>query len=220
LEKEAKREGQRTCIHWWKEMSEQEIFFTGDEHFNHSGKPGKPGIIQHCNRPFKDIEEMNEELIIRWNEVVPTGGLVYVNGDFAWGKGKGYETLEILEILDRLNGVIYLIRGSHDKPLLKLYKQGHRKLHGNCPMVHKLTIDGKVVVLCHYCMRVWPQSHYNSLHLFAHSHARLEAIGKSLDVGVDGHNFYPWSWDEIKEYMEDRPHNFNYVGGTHSGRGL
>jgi len=60
-------------------------------------------------------------------------------------------------------------------------------------------------------MRIWKASHYNSWHLYAHSHNRLKAIGKSLDVGVDGHNFEPWSWEEIKEYMKDREDNFNFI---------
>lgn len=38
------------------------------------------------------------------------------------------------------------------------------------------------------------------------------ALGKSLDVGIDGHDFTPWAWDEIKAYMANRPHNENFVG--------
>lgn len=200
-------------------MKTQEIFFTADQHLNHGGKSGYDGIIKYCNRPFRNIKDMNEELIICWNEVVPPGGLVYVIGDFAWGEGKGYGCSGLPEILDRLNGAIFLIIGSHDKPMLKLFKRGHNKIHKCVPM-HTIHLDGEWVTLCHYCMRVWPRSHFNSWHLFGHSHARLKAEGKSLDVGVDGHNLYPWSWYEIKAYMKERPNNFNYVGDTHSGRGL
>lgn len=39
-------------------------FFTSDTHFNHAN------IIRFCNRPFNDVEQMNETLIANWNRVV------------------------------------------------------------------------------------------------------------------------------------------------------
>lgn len=35
------------------------LFFTSDHHFGHAN------IIKFCNRPFKDVDEMNEVLIER-----------------------------------------------------------------------------------------------------------------------------------------------------------
>ncbi len=74
-------------------------------------------------------------------------------------------------------------------------------------------IDGQRITMCHYCMRVWHLSHYNSWHVFGHSHGRLEAIGKSFDVGVDCNNFKPISWEELKIIMNKRPDNFNLKKG-------
>ena len=41
-----------------------EVFFTSDTHFNHAN------IIKYCKRPFASVEEMNGEMISRWNKVV------------------------------------------------------------------------------------------------------------------------------------------------------
>jgi calcineurin-like phosphoesterase family protein len=101
-----------------------------------------------------------------------------------------------------------LISGGHDKKVQKKY--AGRFLHTADLM--DIVIEGYAVVLCHYCLRVWNKSHFDSWHLFGHSHGQLPALGKSLDVGVDGHGFAPWSWGEIKAHMADRPHNENFLG--------
>ncbi len=40
------------------------IFFSADHHFYHAN------IIRYCSRPFNSVEEMNEEMIARWNSTV------------------------------------------------------------------------------------------------------------------------------------------------------
>ena len=50
------------------------IYFIADTHFNHRN------IIEYCNRPFKDTNEMNEYIIQKWNSVVKEEGKIYVFG--------------------------------------------------------------------------------------------------------------------------------------------
>ena len=71
---------------------------------------------------------------------------------------------------------------------------------------------GHPLTVCHYCMLTWQASHYNSWQLFGHSHGRLQKdLGKQYDIGVDNNNFYPISYDQVKEIMKNRPDNFNCV---------
>lgn len=165
-------------------------FFIADEHFGHFN------IIRYCNRPFDSVEEMNEELIKRYNSVVDKNDVVIHAGDF---------TLEKKEVAykyqKRLSGTHIFLKGSHD-----YWLRGIR-----CHEIWEKTIDGIYVVVCHYAMRVWAKSHYNSYQLYGHSHGKLESIGKQWDVGVDNNDFYPVSFDQIKEIMKNRPDNFNLV---------
>lgn len=99
------------------------IFVTSDTHFNHKN------IIEFCERPFSDVQEMNEKMIENWNKVVCKDDLVFHLGDFQMGDRK-----LIPETLKRLNGIIFLIRGNHDtKPSYFPLKADHLVLH--LPMI-------------------------------------------------------------------------------------
>lgn len=170
------------------------IFFTADTHFNHSN------IIKFCNRPFGNVLEMNEVLIEKWNTKVKQGDIIYHLGDIGFG--------EYRYILDRLNGRIVLILGSHDgNALIPRNKSRFKDIY----RLFEIQEKGQNITLCHYAMRVWPKSHHGAWYLYGHSHNRLETFGKSFDVGVDGHNFEPWSFDEVVEKMKTLFDNFNLI---------
>ena len=65
------------------------IFFTSDLHFGHEN------VLKFDDRPFETVEEMDEELIRRWNNKVDKGDLVYVLGDLIWKSAKN-EALSII----------------------------------------------------------------------------------------------------------------------------
>ena len=158
-------------------------FFTADQHYGHAN------VIKYCKRPFKDVQEMDATLIRNHNEVVTADDTVVHAGDFTLAKreiAEGY--------IRQLNGHHIFISGSHDRWLGKNHNI----------QIWERTIDGTHLVACHYAMRTWSRSHYGSFHLHGHSHGNLPSIGRSLDVGVDCHGFYPVSFDEIKHKIDHR----------------
>ena len=180
-------------------------FFTADEHYHHTSKNG--GIIKYCNRPFKDIREMNECLVSNNNEVVGDGDTVYHIGDFSIKNIDG-----TIDIIKRLKGHHIFLKGSHDK-LIKKISNRYPDLvrYIDCP-IHELVLKNKYhLVICHYAMETWPRSHYNSWHLFAHSHCKLALTGKRHDAGVDCNNYKPLSEDRVIEIMNEKPDNPNYI---------
>ena len=76
-------------------------FFIADTHF------GEDNIRRYENRPFESVEEMDVSLIENWNSVVSSDDEVYMLGDF------GAEKKEA-DVLSRLNGKKYLVKGNHD----------------------------------------------------------------------------------------------------------
>lgn len=112
------------------------VFFTSDTHFNHAN------ILNFCNRPFADVEEMNEELITRWNNVVGKNDTVFHLGDFCFGGAA-----EWTRLLDQLHGKIHLIVGNHD---LKNLRQGIINRFGEVTMQSQIQIDEHLIYLNHY----------------------------------------------------------------------
>lgn len=169
-------------------------FVTADTHFGHSN------VIKFSNRPFTDVDEMNEELIERWNAKIPIGGIVYHLGDFSFLPKERTQ-----EILWQLNGTIRLVRGNHDR---RIKGELLKEFEWVKDYYESKLLDHTKVVMCHYAFRTWNASHYGSWNLHGHSHGSLNSTGmRQMDVGVDNHpNLEPFSFEEVQEYMAGRGH--------------
>ena len=84
-------------------------FLVSDTHFGHAGvcKFTHPDDETVKLRPWDDPNEMDEEMIRRWNDTVRPSDKVYHLGDVVINR-------KALPTLARLNGDKVLIRGNHD----------------------------------------------------------------------------------------------------------
>ena len=174
------------------------IWFTADTHFGHNA------AIKHSRRPFSSLEEMNETIIDNWNFLVKNGDIIYHLGDFGFGRIE-----EMIKFRARLKGKVHLIYGNHDFRN-KINRIAYMFSSADC--LRTINWDKNKIILCHYSMNTWDSSHYDSWHLFGHSHGTWEGTGKSMDVGVDCFGYAPVNYDIIKNIMINRPHNANFVG--------
>jgi calcineurin-like phosphoesterase family protein len=83
------------------------VFLTSDTHFGHTGVCRFTGDDGEKIRPWTDPDEMDEEMIRRWNDRVRPTDKVYHLGDVVINR-------KALKTLTRLNGDKVLIRGNHD----------------------------------------------------------------------------------------------------------
>jgi calcineurin-like phosphoesterase family protein len=84
------------------------VFLTSDTHFGHAGVcrfTEADGVTKI--RPWTDPNEMDEEMVKRWNDTVRPNDKVYHLGDVVINR-------KSLSIMSRLNGDKVLIRGNHD----------------------------------------------------------------------------------------------------------
>ena len=166
------------------------VWFTADHHFGHHA------IIDYAKRPFSDVDEMDAELIRRWNSRVAPQDTVFHLGDFSLSNS--VSTIE--RYARQLNGHIQLIYGNHD----------HRKTRQAKGFMwrgplREIRLGDQEIVLCHYAMRVWNKLHHGSWMLYGHSHGSLplDKTVKSMDVGVDVHDYYPLRFSEVATLLAD-----------------
>ena len=176
-----------------------DIFITADEHYDHDF------LRKVKNRPWQNVYEMNEAMIERHNKKVPDSKnyLTIHAGDMFW---RTLDPDECMAILNRLHGRHALVWGNHDDVIQE--SQWLQDKFDWTRDIHQLYFNKHKLTVCHYAMRVWPKSHQGHWHVYGHSHGELPGLGYSFDIGVDCHDYTPWSLEEIESKMNTlQPHH-------------
>lgn len=135
-------------------------YYIADTHFGHFN------IIKHdanngCKK-FSSIEEHDNLIIENWNSVVKQTDNVYILGDFSWLYGR-----ETKEIIEKLNGQKFLIKGNHDR----WSKDGAcKKLFQGIYDIKQIEDNGRQVILSHFPIMMWSGQHRGVIHLYGHVH--------------------------------------------------
>lgn len=138
-------------------------YIISDTHFNHSN------IIRYCNRPFKDIDEMNNAIINNWNRIVKKDDVIYHLGDFFLGS-----KYDLKDIVNKLNGTIYLIRGNHDRLTIKSYEESGIHILKNAPII----LEDYKVMLSH---RPLPDTMIKEGNINIHGHIHNKKLEDEYD---------------------------------------
>jgi len=151
------------------------LYVISDTHFFHFN------IIRYCGRPFSGTDEMNQEMISRWNAVVNKDDNVWHLGDFCLGKQQN-----IPEIKNQLNGNITLIKGNHDRGVPKMNSFGFETYLEPQIVAH----NGFSFCLSHYPMF---SKRLANIHLFGHVHDKTPDNTPSwaFNVSVEMSNYTP-----------------------------
>ncbi len=177
-------------------------------------------------RPSQEsIERMDSALIFNINQIVQPDDVLWMLGDFCFNSNYAKK------IRDRIHcKTIHFFWGNHDKrvPEVKALFVTDNDL-----AAVSIASDGKYwihehkrgntnMVLSHYCMAIWENSHHGAYHFYGHSHGSAESMmdekfpfRHSMDVGVDNAfkvlgEYRPFSLDELKKIMDSKP-EFQFI---------
>ena len=181
-------------------LDHQNVWFTSDCHFCHAN------VIKYDDRPFNDVEEMNEKLILNWNSVVGEKDVVFYLGDLSFDRSGGNTE----RIVNELNGKIHYILGNHDdeRDIRKLNRFETISDYVNLS-INDLDNPRKKqgIMMMHYPILSWDKAHHGDWHLHGHCHQSLVTQNpeyykrKVLDMGCNGWDYRPVSYAEIKAVM-------------------
>jgi calcineurin-like phosphoesterase family protein len=124
-------------------------------------------------RGFSTVEEHDEHIIAKWNNVVNKRDITYILGDITMEKSAPYH------LLDRLNGLKHVVMGNHDR------RQDVKKLLEHVESVAGM-VSYKGVILTHCPIHPMELDYRYSKNIHGHIHDKQ--VMKMLD-----------GWEEIDE---------------------
>lgn len=164
-------------------------YVISDLHLDHAN------ILDYCDRPFDDVDAMNEELVARWNETVDPTDTVFYLGDLAW-----WDDENVLQWAEQLNGSLLLVLGNHDEftPDAMPF-----------PVVDSCTLShaGQVFVCQHYPEEVPENANWWLLHGHCHNndtddHPFIDPTTQRINVSVELTEYRPIPLDVICDLIK------------------
>jgi calcineurin-like phosphoesterase family protein len=190
------------------------VFLTSDTHFGHLGVCQflcSDGVTKI--RPWTDPDQMDEDMVARWNDRVRPGDRVYHLGDVVINR-------KALKTLDRLNGRKVLIKGNHDIFKLNDYTQYFDDIRGYHVM------NG--LILSH--IPVHPESLYRfGCNIHGHLHQnRVMRLGQDGSPEIDPNywcacvehtDFAPILFEDVLEKIREQGGVIGFKSGNY-GHGM
>jgi len=194
----------------------QKYFFVSDLHYNHDrdfiwGAPG---------RKYKDVNDMNHDIINQWNAYVSHDDTVFHLGDMIFNDNSGEA---LLNLYDRLSfKTLYCLFGNHTSGERHVYRELMKqegfedreiyptelKLGGGRKVVFlgyysEISIDKQRINLFHYPIESWNGIAKGNWNIHGHSHCNLKNVNniKRIDVGWD-YKTRPVEYKELKKVMD------------------
>lgn len=170
-------------------------FLISDTHFGHAGVcrfTESDGVTKI--RPWTSPDEMDEDMVRMWNDVVRPQDKVYHLGDVVINR-------KALAILNRLNGDNILIKGNHDIFKLSDYMPYFRDIRA----YHKMDD----YILSHIPMHSDSLARWCGGNFHGHLHTNRVMLGDKIDpryfnVSVEQIGFKPILFEDAVKLMKEQ----------------
>lgn len=159
---------------------------TSDLHFSHQGAVKFTNKDGTKMRPWDNIEDMNEELIRRFNEKVSVDDECFILGDITLNRHG-------LPLLDRLNCKnLILIKGNHDWLRVDEYMQYFKD-------IRSYHIEENVL-FSHIPVHPSQLEYRFKMNVHGHMHGEILPDARYLNVSVEQTEYYPVPMEDILNF--------------------
>lgn len=128
------------------------------------------GGKNYDRRPYKSFEEMNTDMLARWNRKITNGDTVYILGDLSM-RGQNEE---LIALIARMKGKKILVKGNHDQLSDYRLKQLFSEICDYRELSDSFEGKSHKIVLSHYPILMWNGQHRGSILLYGHTHMTIE----------------------------------------------
>lgn len=140
-----------------------DTYFISDLHLGHAN------CIMFDERPWSSVSEMDDGIIDLWNSRVQKDDHVYVLGDFAYRN-----RMDVSEYLGRMNGIVHLIRGNHDKKTPE-YEKYFAEVADYADIPVNVFGMKRRAILSHYFVPFYDGARHGAFMLHGHTHKTRES---------------------------------------------
>ncbi len=176
-------------------------YYIADLHLGHEN-----AMRRFDHRPFKTLDEQDDAIITNINKTVSPQDNLFFLGDVSWYKPD--KTAELISKINCKNR--FLLIGNHDRWI----KDGKcKKLFQGIYDLKRIDDNGRIVVLCHFPLAVWDQSHRGSYHLYGHVHNNLCDDKITPTHNILNHNEMKNAMNTgcMLPYMDYTPRTLDYI---------
>lgn len=166
-------------------------WFLADTHFGHK----KILDFEKAYRPYKDIDEMNWQIVQNINALVKPSDVLYMLGDVAFSSQH--------DILDHIDADrIIIILGNHD------YPEGVRRMIDKPGIKIAGSISYKGCILTHIPVHPCQLERYRA-NIHGHLHEHVIPDVRYYNVSLEQHDMRPVDWPSIARIIPN-----NKAGGS------
>lgn len=164
---------------------------------------GRSGIIRKNKRPFGNVQDMNEEMVQRWNAVVTENDTVIHLGNFAWDPTTAEEMFDTLNFKQLL-----LVPAEQDQAVLEMAQ--HQMLPDSVRVVNRIFDQANMnATFSYWPMYEWPmkdKGHYLFYGYYGKKY-KPDHRKKLINMACEFWNYTPQNISSLMRLFEDEDFN-------------